>query len=120
MSRTRERYSFANLEDVLELPDLISIQRSSFEWFLKEGLANTFRDISPIKDFSETLQLELDLNVTALRESTNPITGLCCRLPVVLAKPAASKTTSGRQLTARPSERKRGDGVGAGEPGCSN
>jgi hypothetical protein len=63
-----------------------------------------------------TLQLELDLNVTALRESTNPITGLCCRLPVVLAKPAASKTTSGRQLTARPSERKRG----VGEPGCSN
>ncbi len=62
MSRTRERYSFANLEDVLELPDLIAIQRKSFEWFLQEGLANTFRDISPIKDFSETLQLELEFD----------------------------------------------------------
>ena len=62
MSRTRERYSFANLDDVLELPDLIAIQRSSIEWFLQEGLANTFRDISPIKDFSETLQLELEFD----------------------------------------------------------
>jgi DNA-directed RNA polymerase subunit beta len=59
---TRDRYSFANLEEVLELPDLIAIQRSSFEWFLKEGLAETFRDISPIKDFTETLQLELEFD----------------------------------------------------------
>ena len=42
----RERYSFANLDEVLELPDLIAIQRESFEWFLNEGLAETFRDIS--------------------------------------------------------------------------
>ncbi|MFV2040092.1 MAG: DNA-directed RNA polymerase subunit beta, partial [Acidimicrobiales bacterium] len=51
-----------NLKEVLELPDLIAIQRSSFRWFLQEGLANTFRDISPIKDFSETLQLELEFD----------------------------------------------------------
>jgi DNA-directed RNA polymerase subunit beta len=62
VSRTRERYSFANLDDVLELPDLIAIQRESFKWFLDEGLANTFSDISPIKDFSETLQLELEFD----------------------------------------------------------
>ncbi|WP_116999266.1 DNA-directed RNA polymerase subunit beta [Desertimonas flava] len=59
---SRERYSFANLLEPLELPDLIAIQRSSFEWFLNEGLANTFRDISPIKDFSENLQLELEFD----------------------------------------------------------
>jgi DNA-directed RNA polymerase subunit beta len=58
----RDRYSFANLPEVLELPDLIAIQRSSFEWFLNEGLAETFRDISPIKDFTETLQLELEFD----------------------------------------------------------
>ncbi|MDQ3390926.1 MAG: DNA-directed RNA polymerase subunit beta [Actinomycetota bacterium] len=63
-STSRERYSFANLSEPLELPDLIAIQRESFEWFLNEGLANTFRDISPIKDFSETLQLELDFDPT--------------------------------------------------------
>ncbi len=61
-SVSRERYSFANLDEPLELPDLIAIQRSSFDWFLNEGLANTFRDISPIKDFSESLQLELEFD----------------------------------------------------------
>jgi DNA-directed RNA polymerase subunit beta len=61
-STSRERYSFANLDEPLELPDLIAIQRESFQWFLEEGLANTFRDISPIKDFSEALQLELEFD----------------------------------------------------------
>ncbi len=61
-STHRERYSFANLSEPLELPDLIAIQRASFEWFLHEGLAETFRDISPIKDFSEALQLELEFD----------------------------------------------------------
>jgi DNA-directed RNA polymerase subunit beta len=59
---SRERYSFGNLKEPLELPDLIAIQRESFDWFLNEGLANTFRDISPIKDFSESLQLELEFD----------------------------------------------------------
>jgi len=58
----RERYSFGNLNEPLELPDLLAVQRDSFEWFLNEGLANTFRDISPIKDFSEALQLELEFD----------------------------------------------------------
>ena len=58
----RDRYSFANLDEALVLPDLIAIQRESFEWFLAEGLADTFRDISPIKDFTETLQLELEFD----------------------------------------------------------
>ncbi|MFN0030142.1 MAG: DNA-directed RNA polymerase subunit beta, partial [Acidimicrobiales bacterium] len=58
----RDRYSFANLDDVLELPDLIAIQRESFEWFLHRGLAEAFSDISPIKDFTEQLQLELEFD----------------------------------------------------------
>ena len=37
-SVSRERYSFANLTEPLELPDLIAVQRESFDWFLKEGL----------------------------------------------------------------------------------
>ncbi|MFM2073109.1 MAG: DNA-directed polymerase beta subunit [Actinomycetota bacterium] len=61
-STSRERYSFANLAEPLDLPDLIAVQRESFDWFLNEGLAETFRDISPIKDFSESLQLELELD----------------------------------------------------------
>jgi DNA-directed RNA polymerase subunit beta len=58
----RDRYSFGNLQEALELPDLIEIQRGSFDWFLKQGLADAFRDISPIKDFTETLQLELEFD----------------------------------------------------------
>ncbi len=58
----RDRFSFGKLDQALELPDLIAIQKDSFEWFLDEGLANAFRDISPIKDFTETLQLELEFD----------------------------------------------------------
>ncbi|MGZ0179272.1 MAG: DNA-directed RNA polymerase subunit beta, partial [Acidimicrobiales bacterium] len=58
------RYSFGNLEDILELPDLIAIQTESFQWFLDHGLQQIFRDISPITDFSENLQLELEFDAT--------------------------------------------------------
>jgi len=61
-SAVRDRYSFANLDEVLELPDLIAIQRASFEWFLNQGLAEIFTDISPIEDFSGTLRLELEFD----------------------------------------------------------
>ena len=59
---SRERYSFGNLKEILELPDLISIQRDSFSWLLSQGLARTFRDISPISDYSEALRLELEFD----------------------------------------------------------
>jgi DNA-directed RNA polymerase subunit beta len=61
---TRERYSFANLGEALALPDLIAIQRASFDWFLNNGMAEAFRDISPIKDYTETLQLELEFDAS--------------------------------------------------------
>ena len=38
----RDRYSFGNLAEAIELPDLIAIQRDSFRWFLENGLANAF------------------------------------------------------------------------------
>ncbi|MBS1839041.1 MAG: DNA-directed RNA polymerase subunit beta [Actinobacteria bacterium] len=58
----RDRYSFANLDEVLDPPNLIAVQRESFKWFVEHGLADTFRDISPIKDFTETLSLELEFD----------------------------------------------------------
>ena len=58
----RERYSFGNLSEVLEIPDLIAIQCKSFRWFVDTGLADIFRDISPITDFSETLSLDLEFD----------------------------------------------------------
>ncbi|MDP5108341.1 MAG: DNA-directed RNA polymerase subunit beta, partial [Ilumatobacteraceae bacterium] len=59
---SRDRYSFANLGEALEIPDLIAVQRESFEWFVRQGLAEAFADISPIKDFSGNLQLELEFD----------------------------------------------------------
>lgn len=54
----RERRSFARIDEVLELPNLIEIQTNSYQWFLDEGLREMFEDILPIKDFSDKLSLE--------------------------------------------------------------
>ncbi len=52
------RKSFSRLKHVLDLPNLIDIQRASFDWFLKEGLRETIDDISPIEDYTGTLAVE--------------------------------------------------------------
>jgi len=54
----RVRRSFAKIPEVLEVPNLIALQTTSFDWFLNEGLRDTFRDISPIEDFTGTLAVE--------------------------------------------------------------
>ena len=53
-----ERVSFSKIEEVLPLPNLLEIQKSSYEWFLKEGLNEVLRDVSPITDFSNNLIIE--------------------------------------------------------------
>jgi DNA-directed RNA polymerase subunit beta len=54
----RKRLNFAKIPEVLPVPDLIAIQKESFEWFLTDGLAEIFRDISPIEDFTQTMAVE--------------------------------------------------------------
>jgi DNA-directed RNA polymerase subunit beta len=54
----RARKSFSRLKHVLDLPNLIDIQRESFDWFLNEGLRETIDDISPIEDYTGTLAVE--------------------------------------------------------------
>ncbi|MCF6411863.1 DNA-directed RNA polymerase subunit beta [Pseudalkalibacillus salsuginis] len=56
--RHRQRRSYARINEVLELPNLIEIQTSSYQWFLDEGLREMFHDISPIEDFTGNLVLE--------------------------------------------------------------
>ena len=51
------RKSFAKIDEVLEMPNLIDIQKSSYKWFLEEGLKEVFKDMSSIKDYNETLEL---------------------------------------------------------------
>jgi DNA-directed RNA polymerase subunit beta len=53
----RERVSFAKLDEVLPLPDLVGIQRESFDWLLNEGLSEVLAEVSPIEDFTEQFQL---------------------------------------------------------------
>ena len=52
------RMSFSRQKEVLEMPNLIEIQKDSYQWFLDEGLKEVFRDISPISDFAGHLSLE--------------------------------------------------------------
>jgi len=47
---TRQRRTFAKIPEILEVPNLIAIQRESFEWFLREGLGDAFADIFPIEN----------------------------------------------------------------------
>jgi DNA-directed RNA polymerase subunit beta len=49
--------SFSKIDEVLPLPDLIGIQRHSFDWLHDQGLAEVFSEISPIEDYTETYQL---------------------------------------------------------------
>ena len=52
------RMSYARRKEVLEMPNLIDIQKNSYKWFLDEGLKEVFDDISPISDYSGHLSLE--------------------------------------------------------------
>ena len=49
--KTSERKSFGAAEDALELPDLVEVQRASYDWFFKIGIRELFDEITPIKDF---------------------------------------------------------------------
>ena len=53
----RQRVSFAKLDEVLPLPDLVGIQRESFDSLLNEGLKEVLEEVSPIEDFTEQFQL---------------------------------------------------------------
>ena len=52
------RMSYSRQKEVLEMPNLIEVQKDSYQWFLKEGLKEVFDDISPIADYSGHLSLE--------------------------------------------------------------
>ena len=52
------RMSYSRQKEVLEMPNLIEVQKESYEWFLSEGLREVFADISPIADYSGHLSLE--------------------------------------------------------------
>ena len=54
----KTRMSYSRIDEVLEMPNLIEVQKRSYKWFLEEGLREVFNDISPITDYTENLVLE--------------------------------------------------------------
>ncbi|MBQ3792546.1 MAG: DNA-directed RNA polymerase subunit beta, partial [Clostridia bacterium] len=52
------RMSFSKIENVLEMPNLIEVQKKSYQWFLDKGLNEVLRDVSPITDYSGNLYLD--------------------------------------------------------------
>ncbi|TLM80230.1 MAG: DNA-directed RNA polymerase subunit beta, partial [Actinobacteria bacterium] len=53
----RKRRTFAKIPEILDVPSLIALQVDSYDWFLSAGLRDTFSDISPISDFTGTLEV---------------------------------------------------------------
>jgi DNA-directed RNA polymerase subunit beta len=52
------RMSYSRIDEVLDMPNLIEVQKNSYKWFLEEGLREVFRDVSPIQDYTGNLVLE--------------------------------------------------------------
>ena len=52
------RMSYSKIDEVLDMPNLIEVQKSSYRWFLEEGLREVFRDVTPIMDYTGNLILE--------------------------------------------------------------
>ena len=51
------RMSFSKINEVMEMPNLIEVQKNSYQWFLDEGLKEVFRDVADITDYSGNLVL---------------------------------------------------------------
>ncbi len=54
----RERVSYSSIQEVMELPDLIEVQKKSYQWFLETGLREALQEVFPIEDFTGNLQLD--------------------------------------------------------------
>ncbi|MBE6032118.1 MAG: DNA-directed RNA polymerase subunit beta [Clostridiales bacterium] len=54
----KTRMSYSQIHEVAPMPNLIEIQKDSYDWFVKEGLREVFEDISPIRDYADNLVLE--------------------------------------------------------------
>ena len=53
-----QRKSFAHIDEILEMPNLLEVQKKSYQWFLDEGLREVLRDVSPIIDYSGNKYIE--------------------------------------------------------------
>ena len=53
----KTRRSFAKVDEILQMPNLIEVQKKSYQWFIDEGLKEVFRDVGVITDYTGNLEL---------------------------------------------------------------
>ncbi len=58
MLGNNERMSFSKIDEVIDMPNLIEVQKNSYQWFIEKGLKDVFEEMSSITDYSENLQLD--------------------------------------------------------------
>ena len=63
------RKSYAKYEEILEIPNMLKIKKDSYQWFLKEGLREVFKDVGTITDFSGSEQRDTAVH-SSWRESS--------------------------------------------------
>ncbi len=68
----RSRLSFGKIPEILDMPDLVEVQRRSFDWFLREGVREVFSEISPIQDFTGNLELHFAVESGRRRSAAPP------------------------------------------------
>ena len=56
------RKSYAKYQEILQMPNLLKIQKDSYDWFLREGLHEVFRDVAAISDYTGNLELSFRLD----------------------------------------------------------
>ncbi len=86
------RMSFSRINEVIGMPNLIEIQKNSYNWFLEEGLHEVFHDIAAIEDYTGNLVLEF-LSITGWTRtpsilSRNAKSGMPMQAPVCHGPPA--------------------------------
>ena len=97
------RMSYSRQVDVLEMPNLIEIQKSSYQWFLNDGLKEIFNDISPIEDFNQSLSLEF-VDFQICREDTKYSIEECKERDATYAAPLKVRVRLNNKVTGEISE----------------
>ncbi len=84
------RMSYQRQKEVLEMPNLIEVQKDSYEWFLREGLKEIFEDISPIEDYGGKLSLDF-LDFTLCKDDVKYSIEECKQRDTTFAAPLKAK-----------------------------
>ena len=97
------RMSFSRQKEVLDMPNLIEIQKDSYQWFLDEGLKEVFDDISPIADFAGHLSLEF-VDFTLCRDDIKYTIEECKERDVTYSAPMKVKVRLTNRTTGEVKE----------------